>query len=154
MRVPTAHNGEGQAKPRITGRCGCVLTSPSSNEATSVPLDNPQKNLIRRALRLTGGKRRSTAREQALADLVASTEVALGEARRQASIGGRRNETPLPICQVMRAPKGRDRLVVLYYDGMIIKAMLHPLGRRNPVREAAVWRCLRDNAINVREQRK
>lgn len=134
------------------------MSSPSSSTASSVPSYNPPPNtydsLIKRALRLVTGHGQPSAREQALAQLVASTKAELDEARRRAGIGSTGDETPLPITQVMRSPKGADRRVVIFYDGMVITAVLHPLGKRNPRREAEVWRCLRENAIRVREQRR
>lgn len=132
------------------GRCGRLLTSRSNEAQTSDP---SYENLIRKALRLVRGQERSTARERALAEVIASTEMALDEKLRQASIGAAGDDVPRPISLVMRAPKGVDRLAVVYHDGMVIKAMLHPLGKHSPEREAAVWRCLRDNALRVREQR-
>ena len=134
------------------------MSSQSSNSASSVPSYNPSpdpyKSLIKRALRLVTGHGRPSAREQALAQLVASTKAELDEARRRASIGSAGDETPLPITQVMRSPKGTDRRVIVHYDGMVISAVLHPLGKRNVDRESEVWRCLRDQAIRVREQRR
>lgn len=125
------------------------MTSPS-NEAPTI--DPSYENLIRRALRLVRGGGKSSARELALAELIASTELALDKKRRQASVGASGDDVPTQVTQVMRAPKGVDRLVVVYHDGMVIKAVLHPCGKRNPEREAAVWRCLRDNATRVRER--
>lgn len=111
--------------------------------------DSSYDNLIKRALRLVG---RSSSREQALAEAVAATELARDDAQRQASIGSAGDAVPPQISQVMRAPKGTDRLVVVYHEGMVIKALLHPRGRRNLEREEAVWRCLRDTAIRERRR--
>lgn len=122
------------------------MTSPS-NEAPST--DPSYDSLLRRALRHIS---RSSARERALAEVVACTELALDEAKRRASIGAHDDVVPEQITQVLRSPKGVDRLVVVYYDGMTIKASLHPRGKRNPQREAEVWRCIRETAIRAREQ--
>ena len=134
------------------------MTSSSGHEASSYDdphnshnSNNTHNKLIRRALSILRGQRRSTAREQALAALVASTKAELEEARRRASTAG--DDVPAQVTQAMRAPKGADRLVVVYHDGMIIKGVLHSCGRRNPVREAAVWRCMRDTAVHERERR-
>jgi hypothetical protein len=123
------------------------MTSPSNDAPLSDPSYN---NLIRKALRLVRGRDRVSARERALAEMVVYTELALDEARRQASIGDPGNHVPEQIARIMRAPKGRDRLAVIYYDGMTIKVSLHPLGKRNPEREAAVWRCIRETAMRAR----
>lgn len=126
------------------------MTSQSSNAESYN--DDPHNNLVRRALRIIGGQRRTTARERALAAFVASTKVELDEARRRASIGATGNDVPVQVTQVLRSPKGTDRVVVVYHDGMTIKALLHPIGKRNPERERAVWVCIRDTAIRQREQ--
>lgn len=125
------------------------MTSPSNEAPFSDPSYN---NLIRRALRIARGRGRTAARERALAEVVACTELALDEAKRRASAGAVADHVPVQVTQVLRAPKGVDRLVIVYYDGMTIKANLHPLGRCSPRREAAVWRCMRDAAIRAREQ--
>lgn len=131
------------------------MSSPSSSPVPSYdPPPDSYNSLIKRALRLVTGHGRPSARERALAQLVASTEAELKEARRRAGIDSTGEETPLEIAQTMRSPKGTDRRVVVHYDGMVITAVLHPFGKRNPEREAEVWRCLRDNAIRVREQRR
>jgi hypothetical protein len=124
-----------------------VLTSPISNDASSY---RSIEKLIQKALGLTS----RSLREQALAQAMANTRIELDEARRQASIGGDATATPIEVVQVMRAPKGVDRTAVVYHDGMVIKARLHPSGKRNPEREAAVWACIRDTAIATREQQK
>jgi hypothetical protein len=92
-------------------------------------------------------------REQAFAQRVAETQLQLDEARRKASIGDSGDTIPAEIKQVMRAPKGVDRTIVVYHDGMTIKASIHPLGMRNLEREAEVWRCIRETAVSVREQK-
>lgn len=126
------------------------MTSPS-NEAHS---SNPSyQNSIKQALHLITGHERMTEREKALAELVARTELALDEARRRASLNAAGDDTPEQITQVLRAPRGADRLVVVYHRGVTIKALLHPSGKRDPEREAAVWRCLRDTAIRERGHR-
>lgn len=126
-----------------------MMTSPS-NEA---PLSDPSyDNLIRNAQRATRGRGRSSVRERALAEVVACTELALDEAKRRASIGAAGDDIPVQVTRVLRAPQGIDRLVVVYYEGMTIKANLHPIGKRNPQREAAVWRCMRETAIRLRKQ--
>ena len=126
------------------------MTSPS-NEAPST--DPSYDNLIKRALRLALGQGRSSARERALAEMVTYTELALDKAKRRASIGTPGHDVPEQIAQIMRSPKGVDRLVVVYFEGMTIKASLHPLGKRNPQREAAVWQCMREAALRMRERR-
>lgn len=125
------------------------MTSPSNEAQTSDP---SYQNLIKRALRLVTGHERMTAREKALAEEVARTELALDEAKRRASIGRPADEVPSQITQILRSPKGVDRLVVVYLDGMTIKASLHPLGKRDPQRESAVWQCIRETAFRAREQ--
>lgn|GEM_PF-3757018 len=114
--------------------------------------DDPSYNkLIAKALSLLQPK---SVRETARAREVATALEQRDEARRLASIGSRGDETPIEITRAMRSPAGRDdQKVVLYHDGMVITAAIHPIGRRSPTREAAVWRCLRDTAIEVREGR-
>lgn len=48
---------------------------------------------------------------------------------------------------------GQDQVVVVRHDGMTIKAVLHPAGKPSPDREAAVWRCIRERASLIREER-
>lgn len=119
--------------------------------ASQITSDPSYDKLIRKALRLIHTK---TRRECALAQEVSQALEERDEARRLASIGNAGDETPPEIARVLRSPAGEGhRTVVLYYDGMVIKAALHPSGRRRPAREAAVWRCLRDTAIKVRGAR-
>lgn len=125
------------------------MTSPSNEAQTSDP---SYQNLIKRALRLVSGHDRMTAREKALAEVVASTKLELDEAKRRASIGAAGDDVPEQVTQALRAPKGVDRLVVVYHDGMTIKASLHPRGKRDPEREALVWECIRENAIRTRKR--
>ncbi|MFI7691710.1 hypothetical protein ACIBQ6_21765 [Nonomuraea sp. NPDC049655] len=84
--------------------------------------------------------------------MVASTELELDEAKRRASIGADGEEVPEQITHALRAPKGANPTVVVYHEGMTIKANLYSQGKRNPRREAAVWRCIRETAIRAREQ--
>lgn len=128
-----------------------MMTSPS-NEAPSTDPDPSYDNLIKRALRFLRGHEKASERERALAALVACTELALDDAKRRASIGAPSDDVPAQVTQVLRSPRGVDRLVVVYHDGMTIKASLHPHGKRNPKREAAVWHCMRATAIRMREQ--
>lgn len=122
------------------------MTSPST-----ITNDPSYTKMIDRALRLIRG--RSTAREQALAEELASYQDHRDETRLRSSIGAPADQTPADVTKVLRRPKGKDHLLVLYHDGMIIRAWLHPSGKRDPAREAAVWRCLRDHAIALREER-
>ncbi|MBN6054576.1 hypothetical protein JYK22_21720, partial [Nonomuraea sp. RK-328] len=62
------------------------------------------------------------------------------------------NETPPVVSRAMRAPAGTSRVVAVVHDGMLIKAALYPTGKRNPTREAEVWRCMHDMAHKVREE--
>ncbi|MEO3869429.1 hypothetical protein ABGB18_11405 [Nonomuraea sp. B12E4] len=109
--------------------------------------------MISKALRIL--RRTSARRERVLAAELARAFVERDEALREvAAVTAGEEETPQPITQALRSPKGKDRLVVVRYDGMTIKAVLHPIGRRNAEREAAVWRCLRDTAIAERDRRR
>ena len=122
------------------------MTSPSTSTS-----DPSYTKLIEQALRLIRG--RSTVREQALAEELANYQDLRNEARLRSSLGAPADPTPADVTKVLLRPKGKDHLLVLYHDGMIIRAWLHPSGKRDPAREAAVWRCLRDHAIALREER-
>ncbi|MET9339207.1 hypothetical protein [Nonomuraea sp. NPDC003804] len=120
------------------------MTSPTNDH------DPLFDNLVQKALGLT--KRRS-ARERAIAQGVADFRVYRDEVLMQKSLDDPGEDTPREITEALRAPKGADQLVAIYHGGMLIKARLHPTGRRDPAREAAVWRCLRDTAVKIREER-
>lgn len=53
---------------------------------------------------------------------------------------------PAEIVEALRSPAGTQRLVVTYVEGRRLRAVINPIGRPDPEREAAVWRCLRDLA--------
>lgn len=64
-----------------------------------------------------------------------------------------KHATPPNIAHALQGPLGQDQVVVVHHDGMTIKAVLHSTGRTSPDREAAVWRCIRERALLVREER-
>ena len=51
---------------------------------------------------------------------------------------------PLELVQAMRSPKGAQRLVHTRVSGRHLKVVINPIGKPDPDREAAVWRCLID----------
>lgn len=110
--------------------------------------DPSYDNLIAKALRLI---RRREGRERAIAEAVNDFRVRRDEALLKRSIDRPTEGTPHEIVTAMQAPAGVDRFVAVYRGGMLIKAMIHPRGESNPEREAAVWRCLLDQAMAVRE---
>ena len=117
--------------------------------------DPSYTKLINTALRLV--TRNPGAREQALAAAIAEAEAQREDARLQAgeTIAPPDGSTvPAQIIHTLRSMPGKDRLVVVHHEGMRISALLHPIGRPNPEREEAVWRCLRDTAISVRDERR
>lgn len=117
------------------------MTSPNNQDSS----DHSYNNLVAKALRYIArrGQRANTLAQQ------------LSDARLErdfiaAGIDG--DATPIEVSHVMRGPVGPDQLATVVHDGMLIKAMLRPSGKRNPAREAAVWRCMRDAAYQVREE--
>lgn len=116
--------------------------SPSNNDPSFNRLMNTALRIIRRR----------EARAEALAQQVANL-TAYRDAVRQ-SIDVPAGETPAEVSRAMRAPVGPERVISIAHNGMLITAALHPTGRRNPEREAAVWRCIRDRAYQVREERR
>ncbi|TDD54528.1 hypothetical protein E1286_04885 [Nonomuraea terrae] len=96
---------------------------------------------------------RSSAREQALVTKVAFAEIALSEARRQASLAADAADVPVEISKALRAPRGVDSVVEVYHRGVRIRSLLHALGRRDPAREARVWQCLRERVDRELEAR-
>ncbi|MFB4280784.1 hypothetical protein ACBJ59_36230 [Nonomuraea sp. MTCD27] len=122
------------------------MTSPRSNEASSNGKSS-YDTLIRKALRLL---RRSSAREEVLTAQLARAFLERDRLQQQLIIAESDAHAQAEISKVMRSGSG-EKLVVIQHDGMTIRAILHAPGRRAPAREAAVWRCLRDTAINARE---
>lgn len=112
------------------------MTSPSTHDPSFT-------KLINRALRII---HKRDAREAALARELADLHV-----ERDAIADRVSDETPVEVTRALRAPKGPDQVVALIHDGLLIKAALRPAGRRNPSREAAVWRCMRDTATRREE---
>jgi hypothetical protein len=105
--------------------------------------------MIERALRLIRSRR--TARERAIVEVLAHYQNQHQGAITR-TIRTPKHTTPTSITHALRGPSGQDQVVVLHHEGMTIKAVLHPAGRPDPDREAAVWRCIRDRASLVREE--
>ncbi|MEV4247026.1 hypothetical protein AB0J63_26880 [Streptosporangium canum] len=62
----------------------------------------------------------------------------LTKALQMANIG----DPPYELVRAMRAPVGKQQLVVTYIHGHKVKTVINPLGMWRPDREAAVWKCL------------
>ena len=119
------------------------MTSPCTS-------DQSIDNLIAKALRLISGR---TARERALAEVFKNYQAQFQErrpGRHRVITGG----TPHEVVDALRAPVGVDRVVTVYDNGVVIRAVLHPHGRPDLEREAAVWQCLRAQADAKRGDRK
>ncbi|MBB6556259.1 hypothetical protein [Nonomuraea rubra] len=93
-------------------------------------------------------------RERVIAAEVARALLERDRLERQVREVSNDEGTPIEVSRAMRSPAGTDQVIELRYDGMTIRAALHPSGKRNPVREAKVWHCLRDNAVETRKRRR
>lgn len=118
------------------------MTSPCTS-------DPSLSHLIEKALCLIRGR---TAREQALEEVFKNYR-AQHSKYQQASPFSITGETPQEVVDALRAPVGVDRVVSIRYEGMLIKAVLHPHGEVDLQREAAVWQCMRAQAIVERGDR-
>lgn len=115
------------------------MTSPCTSDPT---LDK----LIAKALRLIRGR---TAREQALAEVFKNYRAQHCK-QPQASRFHATGEAPQQVVDALRSPVGVDRVAIVRYEGMLIKAVLHPHGKPDLQREAAVWQCMRAQAVKER----
>lgn len=121
-----------------------------SHSTSTSTAETPYNRMIERALQLVRSRR--TARERALVEVLAHYQNQHQAAITRTSCTPK-HATPTPITHALRGPVGQDQVVVVRHDGMTIKAVLHPAGKPSPDREAAVWRCIRERASLIREER-
>ncbi|MGS2645957.1 hypothetical protein [Streptosporangium sp. G12] len=141
---PDNRNGEGLngALRNKLGGVGVMFHNATQSENPSEHAEETLERLHQAVRRITG--RSMTRRERMLVKMITSFSELPATPSEKTPQDAR--TPPLEIVRALRSPVGTQQLVSTRVSGHRARVVINPLGKPDPDREAAVWKCIVDLA--------